>query len=96
MLPIANPAFHLHILQLVLLIVLSPGAPALGGFILAVLFPGYARAEDDVFADGGGVEGGARGVALFEAEFGPGAAGGDAGVYGFVFYCCADAAGCLR
>lgn len=74
MLPIANPTFHLHVLQLLLWVIRRLF------LVLTILFPCDAGAEDDVFANGSGVEGRAGSVAFFETEFGPGFALGDAGV----------------
>lgn len=87
MLAIANPALDLLILQLRL------DAILLGLLLLAVLLPRHARPEDDVLADGGRIEARPGGVAFFEAELGPGAAFGDAGVDGFFDDGGADAAG---
>lgn len=74
MLAVADPAFDLHVLQLLLRVV-----PDLL-LLLAVLLPRHARPEDDVLADAGGVEARSRGVALFEPEFRPAFALGDARV----------------
>ena len=86
MLPIANPALDLHVLQLLLRIVF------LRLLLLPILLPRDARLEDYVLAYGGGVEGWTGRVVLLEPEFGPGPPLCDAGVDGFFDDGGADAA----
>ena len=76
MLAVADPALNFHVLQFLFRIVL----PALLYVLFTIFLPRNAGAEDDVFAHAGGVEGGARGMVLLEAEFGPRPALGHAGV----------------
>lgn len=76
MLAVADPAFDFFVFELCL------DAVLLGLLLLAIFFPRHARPEDDVLAHARGVEARPGGVALFEAELGPGAAFGDAGVDG--------------
>ncbi|KAL8668611.1 MAG: hypothetical protein Q9168_006763 [Polycauliona sp. 1 TL-2023] len=91
MLAIADSAFHLLILELLLQAIrIDPAArhnPAVPFFdifaFLLVPLPGDAGPENNVLAYAGGVEAGADRVALFEAELGPFAAGGNAGADGF-------------
>lgn len=77
MLSAANTTLDLLVLELVLHAALL-GALLLG--LLGICLPVNLRAEDDVLADGGSVEGGTGGVALLESELFPFAAFGDLGV----------------
>lgn len=77
MLSTANTTLDLLVLQLVLHAALL--ATLLLG-LLSVGLPVDTRTEDDVLADGGGVERGTCGVALLETELVPFAAFGDLGV----------------
>lgn len=77
MLSTANTTLDLLVLQLVL------HAALLATLLLSLLsvgLPVNAGTEDDVLADGGGVERGTGGVALLETELVPFAAFGDLGV----------------
>jgi hypothetical protein len=77
MLSTANTTLDLLVLQLIL------HAALLATLLLSLLsisLPVDAGAEDDVLADGGGVERGTGGVALLETELLPFAAFGDLGV----------------
>lgn len=77
MLSTANTTLDLLVLQLVL------HAALLATLLLSLLsvgLPVNAGTEDDVLADGGGVERGTDGVALLETELVPFAAFGDLGV----------------
>lgn len=67
MLATANTTLDLLVLELVLHAALFRVLLGFGGLSLPV----RAGAEDHVLTDGGGVEGGARRVALLEAELGP-------------------------
>lgn len=107
MLPVADAALDLLILELLLQTVLVDAplhllvalaqllAAAAVLAILGVPLPGDAGPEDDVLADAGGVERRPRGVALFQPELGPPPAFGDARVDGFAHDGGADAAGRL-
>ena len=73
----ANTTLDLLVLELVLhAALLAAVLLSFGGLSLPV----HAGTEDDVLADGGGVERRAGGVALLESELGPGAALRDLGV----------------
>jgi hypothetical protein len=68
MLSAANTTLDLLVLELVL------DAALLGAGLLSLRGlspPVHTGSEDDILADGGGVERGARGVALLEPELGP-------------------------
>lgn len=104
MLPVANPAFNLLILKLLLQTPLINAPrhllpripfPAILAILpfLGVPLPRHARPENDVLAYAGGVKTRARGVTLFEAEFRPRPSFGYTGVDGFANNGCADAAG---
>ena len=93
-LAVADAAAHFLVLQLVAHALLL--AFLLARSILPVSLPGHARAEDDVLAHARGVEGGADGVSLLEAELGPAAPRGDGGVDGLADDGGADAAGGLN
>lgn len=86
-LPVADAALDLHVLELLLGVV--PGLLLL----LAVLLPGHAGTEDDVLAHARRVEARPRRVALFQPEFGPALALGHAGVDVFLDDGGPDAAG---
>jgi hypothetical protein len=77
MLSTANTTLDLLVLELVLHAALL-GALLLG--LLGICPPVNGGTENDVLADGGGVEGGTGGVALLESELFPFAAFGDLGV----------------
>lgn len=89
MLPVADAALDLHVLELLLGVV--PGLLLL----LAVLLPRHAGAEDDVLAHARRVEARPRRVALFQPKLGPAFALGHAGVDVFLDDGGADAAGGL-
>ena len=86
MLPVTNPALDLLIFQLRL------DAVLLGLLLLPVLLPRHTRPENDILAHTRRIEAGPRGVAFFQAEFGPAAALGNAGIHGFFDHGGADAA----
>ena len=89
MLAVADAAFDLHVLELLLRVV-----PDLL-LLLAVLLPRHARPEDDVLAHARGVEARSRRVAFFEPEFRPAFALGHARVHVFFDDGAADASGGL-
>lgn len=93
MLSTANTTLDLLVLELILHAALL-GTLLLG--LLSVSLPVDAGAEDDVFADGGGVEGGTGGVALLESELVPFAAFGDVRVDVFADDCGLNSAGDLH
>lgn len=88
-----NTTLDLLVLELVLHAALL-AAVLLG--LLGLCLPVNAGAEDDVLADGGGVEGGTGGVALLVSELFPFAAFGDLGVDVFTDHCGLNPAGDLH
>lgn len=88
-----DTALDLLVLELVLHATLL-AAILLG--LLGLCLPVGARTENDVLADGGGVERGTSGVALFVAKLGPGSAFSDLGVHIFADNGGLDASGDLN
>lgn len=92
MLSAANTTLDLLVLELVLDAALLAASLLL---LLGLSLPVDAGPENDVLADGGGIERGSGSVALLQTEFVPGASLSDPGVHMFADNAGFDAAGHL-